>query len=83
MSEEITWKKKPGGGWERANEYQVGGTHYHSKDIQPWDAIVSWKLGFLEGNVVKYVVRYADKGGLEDLEKARHYLNKLIEVKGG
>jgi len=42
--------------------------------------IASNQLGYLEGNVVKYVSRWKDKGGLEDLKKAQHYLTKLIEV---
>lgn len=63
-----------------ANEEQVGGQHYVSKAIQPWDYIVSNKMGYLEGNIVKYVSRYKEKGGLEDLIKAAHYLEKLIEV---
>ena len=63
-----------------ANAQQVGGSHYKSKAIQPWDYIASNQLGYLEGNVVKYVSRWKDKGGLEDLEKAQHYLTKLIEV---
>jgi hypothetical protein len=63
-----------------ANAQQVGGSHYKSKAIQPWDYIASNHLGYLEGNVVKYVSRWKDKGGLEDLKKAQHYLTKLIEV---
>ena len=63
-----------------ANEVQVGGDHYESQEIQPWDYIVANNLGFLEGNVVKYVTRHTKKNGLEDLNKARHYLDKLIEV---
>lgn len=63
-----------------ANEVQVGGDHYKRKRIQPWDAIVDWKMGFLDGNVVKYIARWKEKGGIEDLKKARHYLDKLIEV---
>jgi len=65
---------------DQANNNQVGGTHYTNKAIQPWDYIVSNELGYLEGNVVKYVSRWKDKGGIEDLRKARHYLDKLIEV---
>lgn len=64
----------------KANEVQIGGTHYKSKAIQPWDYITSNDLGYLEGNVVKYVSRWKDKGGLVDLEKAMHNLQKLIEV---
>jgi hypothetical protein len=63
-----------------ANDKQEGGDHYKSKAVQPWDYIVSNGLGYLEGNIVKYVSRWKDKGGLQDLEKARHYLDKLIEV---
>jgi hypothetical protein len=63
-----------------ANAIQVGGGHYQNKAIQPWDYIVSNRLGYLEGNVVKYVSRWQDKGGRQDLEKARHYLDKLLEV---
>jgi hypothetical protein len=64
----------------RANEQQVGGAHYAVKAIQPWDYIIANNLGYLEGNVVKYVSRWKDKGGIEDLKKAQHYLQKLIEV---
>jgi len=63
-----------------ANDVQIAGTHYKDKSIQPWDYIVANKLGYLEGNIVKYVSRWKDKGGIEDLRKARHYLDKLIEV---
>ncbi len=64
----------------RANAQQVGGAHYAVKAIQPWDFIIANNLGYLEGNVVKYVSRWKDKGGVEDLKKAQHYLQKLIEV---
>ena len=64
----------------RANGQQVGGSHYAVKTIQPWDYIIANNLGYLEGNVVKYVSRWKDKGGIEDLKKAQHYLQKLIEV---
>ena len=66
-----------------ANDMQVAGTHYKSKAIQPWDYIVGNDLGYLEGNIVKYVSRWKDKGGVDDLKKARHYLDKLIEVNNG
>ena len=62
------------------NDVQVGGTHYKTQDIQPWDAIHAWGLGFFSGNVVKYVARHNQKGGVDDLRKARHYLDKLIEL---
>lgn len=62
------------------NEIQVGGDHYKKNAIQPWDYIASNNIGYLGGNVVKYVTRWEDKNGIEDLEKAYHYLLKLIEV---
>ena len=64
----------------RANAQQVGGAHYAVKAIQPWDYIIANDLGYLEGNIVKYVSRWKDKGGVQDLKKAQHYLQKLIEV---
>jgi hypothetical protein len=62
-----------------ANAVQVGGDHYKTKAIQPWDYISANKLGYFEGNIVKYVSRWREKGGVADLEKAAHYLQKLIE----
>ena len=61
------------------NAVQIGGQHYKALDPQPWDVITAWNLSFLAGNVVKYVARAPAKGGVEDLRKARHYLDKLIE----
>lgn len=57
---------------------QVGGSHYTKHAIQPMEFILANGLGFAEGNVIKYVVRYQDKNGVEDLKKARHYLDMLI-----
>lgn len=62
-------------------DVQVGGSHYKELRIQPLEFIVKNELDFLQGNVVKYVVRYKVKGGLEDLKKARHYLDLMIELK--
>ena len=53
--------------------------HYQST-IEPIDFIVANKLNFIEGNIVKYVVRYKQKNGLEDLLKAQEYLKRLIEL---
>lgn len=64
---------------QNQNEVQIAGNHYQSK-IQCWDFIVANDIGYLAGNVVKYVTRYKNKNGIEDLMKARHYLEKLIEV---
>ena len=63
-----------------ANDEQIGGRHYIDKPFQPWDYIVGNKMGYLEGCIIKYVSRYRDKNGVEDLIKAAHYLDKLIEV---
>jgi hypothetical protein len=62
-----------------------GSPHYTSKAIQPWEAIEAWygKDGFaffLAGNVLKYVCRWRDKNGVDDLRKARHCLDRLIEL---
>lgn len=62
-----------------AKDAQVGGSHYKEFAIQPIDFVLGNKLGFCEGNIVKYVCRHKKKGGLEDLLKARHYLDLLIE----
>lgn len=63
-----------------ANDRQPGGTHYVSQPIQTWDFINENGIGFIAGNVIKYVARYQKKGGLTDLQKANHYLEKLMEV---
>jgi len=70
---------------EMARQHQIGGAHYVDKAIQPWDFMQSVMSeeqfeGYLRGNVIKYLARYPDKGGQIDLEKARHYLDKLIEL---
>ena len=66
-----------------ANDRQVNGDHYKSKAIQPWDFIAANNLGYFEGNAVKYVSRWRDKGGVEDLRKAIHYIEKLISIETG
>lgn len=64
---------------KKANDTQVGGTHYKLLKYETWDVIASWGLGYLDGNAVKYISRWRNKNGIEDLKKARHYLDKLIE----
>ena len=65
--------------------------HYSRLSLQPWDAMKAWMpseqyTGYLLGNVIKYVGRFnvqaTGKGGLPDLMKARHYLERLIEWEG-
>jgi hypothetical protein len=63
-----------------ANDKQIGGSHYRLKSIQPWDYIAANDIGYFEGNIIKYVSRWRNKGGLDDLRKAQHYLEKLIEL---
>lgn len=63
-----------------ANDKQIGGDHYQSKAIQPWDYIISNKMGYLEGTAVKYITRWKEKNGIEDIRKAIHFLEKLIET---
>lgn len=62
------------------NARQVGGTHYQKLDPAPWDVITAWGLGYLDGTALKYIARWKDKGGIEDLRKAIHFLQKKIEV---
>lgn len=60
-------------------DIQIGGSHYKEMKIQPIDYIVENEIPYREANVIKYVSRYKSKNGLEDLQKARHYLDLLIE----
>lgn len=72
--------------WEKEKNKQVGGTHYVDMEVQPWDAMQSWMTpdefkGFLRGSVIKYIARAGHKDDcIQDLKKAMHYLEKLIEV---
>lgn len=61
---------------------QVGGSHYTTKAIQPIEFITANNIGFCEGNAIKYICRYKDKNGVEDLLKAIHYLEMLVEQEG-
>lgn len=64
-----------------ANDKQHGGSHYKKYGgLQPWDVITAWNLGYLDGTALKYIARWRDKGGLEDIRKAIHFLEKFIEV---
>jgi hypothetical protein len=58
---------------------QVGGSHYKKYQIQPIEFIVKNNIGFVEGNVIKYILRFKDKGGVQDLLKAKHYIELLID----
>jgi hypothetical protein len=56
-----------------------GPHHYKMHEIEPIEFILSNNLTFCEGNVVKYVSRWRNKGGIEDLRKARHYIDFMID----
>jgi len=62
------------------NDKQVGGTHYKDNSIQPWDYVWANNLGYFEGSAIKYITRWRQKGGIEDLRKAVHFLEKLISL---
>ena len=59
---------------------QVSGDHYKEMAIQPVEFIHSNGIGYMEGNVIKYVSRWRRKNGIYDLEKAKHYIELLIEL---
>ena len=63
-----------------ALDRQVAGNHYKDLPIQPVEYIHANAMGYLEGNVVKYVSRWRKKNGIADLEKAKHYIELLIEL---
>ena len=61
---------------------QVGGSHYKNFRIQPYEFISKNNLSFFQGNVVKYVCRYLNKKGIEDLEKIIHYCElEILKIK--
>lgn len=61
------------------NDIQVGGDHYRS-DYQHWDFVEGNGVGYLEGCATKYLTRWRSKNGVQDLEKSKHYVDKLIEL---
>jgi hypothetical protein len=64
-----------------ANNKQIGGEHYKKhKGYEPWDVVHAWNLGYLDGTALKYIARWRDKNGVQDLQKAVHFLEKLIEL---
>ena len=65
---------------EKPTDKQVGGDHYKNCTIQPVVYIESNKLGFLMGNVVKYVTRYSVNSNVQDLEKAKHYIDLQLQL---
>lgn len=72
------WVRKPMKNL-KASERQVGGSHYKDLPIQPGEYIRANGLGWYEGNVVKYITRYKQKNGVEDLHKIKHYIDLILE----
>lgn len=66
-----------------ASDKQIGGTHYKNLSIQPTEYVIKNKLNFCEGNVIKYVTRHRTKGGAEDIRKAIHYLELILQHEYG
>jgi|TARA_B110000908_G_C9817259_1_gene255590 hypothetical protein len=58
---------------------QIGGNHYAKKKHQPIQYIMANELNFCEGSIVKYITRWREKGGIEDLRKIKHYCDFLIQ----
>ena len=58
---------------------QIGGKHYLKYKVQPSKFVTENKLLYPEGSVIKYIIRHQDKGGKEDLEKAKHMIDMIIE----
>lgn len=81
MSQQLTGEKQQldGSREETANQRQIGGRHYKS-EIEHWDWVAANNLDYFQGQITKYVARWKNKGGLQDLEKARHFLDKYIEL---
>ena len=64
-----------------ANDRQVDGTHYTQEGtIQHWDFAASQNFDYFQGQITKYVTRWRKKNGIKDLEKAKHFLEKYIEL---
>jgi hypothetical protein len=72
MEEEVTALQK-----------QVGGSHYAEMAIQPIEFITANNLSFLEGNIIKYVCRHRNKNGADDIKKAMHYCELLLQMEYG
>ncbi len=64
-----------------ANDRQVGGSHYKREGrVEHWDIVAQHDLDYFQGQITKYTMRWRNKGGIQDLEKALHTLEKYIEV---
>ncbi len=75
-----TTTKPPDGPRPSVQSRQVGGTHYtNNKNMQPWDIWEAFDLDPWEANAIKYLLRHRLKGGVQDLEKAKHYIDAIIQ----
>jgi len=61
----------------KSSKKQIGGNHYLKYTIPPVEFIIKNNIGFVEGNVIKYILRFKEKGGVQDLLKAKHYIELL------
>jgi hypothetical protein len=73
---------------QRASDRQVGGTHYKDMPVAPWDAMEVWMTpeelrGYHKGVAIGYLARERAKGGNEDIAKAAHHLQRLVELNEG
>lgn len=71
----------------RANDRQVGGSHYKEMDVQPWDVVDTWpveqRIGYYRGGALKYLMRMGSKDeSAEEIAKGQHYMQKLLEILG-
>ena len=69
----------------KANEKQVGGDHYKKMGVEPWDVVDTWpieqQIGYYRGGALKYIMRMGTKDEhIQEIGKARHYMDKLLEV---
>lgn len=64
----------------KANSRQVGGKHYKHDGEEHWDRVARLGLDYFQAQITKYVERCWEKGGVQDLEKAKHFLEKYIEI---
>jgi len=64
----------------RANDRQIAGDHYKRFTIEPWDFVAANRLDAFQGSIIRYVCRWDGKDGVQALHKARHYLDKYIEL---
>ena len=62
-----------------ANDFQIGGNHYKTHGLSHWDLIDEYEICYLAGCASKYLTRFRRKNGLQDLQKAQHYIDKMIE----